>query len=102
MELTLKESLVKGRPAKIKCVEISGQTYSINKGLVRVLGLEDEWYEDIRDPNSVIQALVETPRIKPDLFTFWQRLPEVEPKYPYYREWQDIAVLSVKSYEHWW
>ena len=40
--------------------------------------------------------------VKVDIFTFCQRLPETTPKYKYYMEWYDIAVLPVKSYEHWW
>jgi hypothetical protein len=39
---------------------------------------------------------------KPDLLTFWQRMPDVEPKYPFHLEWDQIAVLPVKSYDHWW
>jgi hypothetical protein len=37
-----------------------------------------------------------------DLFTFCQRLPETTPKYEYYMDRDDIAVLPVKSYDHWW
>jgi hypothetical protein len=39
---------------------------------------------------------------KVDLFTFCQRLPDTTPKYEYYMEWENIAVLSIKSYDHWW
>jgi hypothetical protein len=35
------------------------------------------------------------------LFTFWQRLPELEPKYRYHVEWVEIAVLPVQSYDFW-
>jgi|SRR5271165_2576576 len=102
LELILKETLVKGKPAKIESVEIAGQIYAINKGAVTVLGLEDEWYEDVRDPDSVIKTLVDNPQIKPDIFTFWQRLPENEPRYSFYTEWEDLAVLAIQSYDHWW
>ena len=57
-----------------------------------MLGLEDEWYEDVRDPESVIETLVHNPKIRPDIFTFWQRFPEVEPRYSFYTEWEDLAV----------
>jgi hypothetical protein len=101
-QLISKETLVKGKPAKIECVEIAGQIYAINKGAVTVLGLEDEWYEDVRDPESVIKTLVANPKIRPDIFTFWQRLPEIEPKYSFYTEWEDLAVLPIQSYDYWW
>ena len=39
--------------------------------------------------------------LPPDLFTFWQRLPDTEPRFQYHMEWEEIAVLPVKSYDHW-
>jgi len=97
-----KETLIAGKPAEIECAEIDGQTFSINPGPIRVLGLEDEWYDDLRDPAATISMLRERVGIKPDVFTFWQRLPNVAPRYPYHVEWEEIAVLPIHSYEHWW
>lgn len=102
LQLISKEVLVKGKPAKIECVGIAGQIYAINKGAVTVLSLEDEWYEDVRDPDFVVKTLVDNPRIRPDIFTFWQRLPDIEPKYSFYTEWEELAVLPIQSYDHWW
>jgi len=50
-------SVEPGRPTKITCFVIDGQTYSISKGLVTVAQLEDEWFEDVADPESVIRTL---------------------------------------------
>ncbi len=97
-----KETLKDGRPIQLECVEIGGQTFAINRGLLTVVSLEDEWYADIDDPPSVINVLKGNPGFKPDLFTFWQRIPFIEPKYSYHLEWQDIAVLPITSYDHWW
>ena len=97
-----KETLIKGQPSQIECVEILGQTYSVTRGPLTVLALEDEWYEDVRDPAAVLDALRDHPDIRPDVFTFWQRVPDIEPRYSYHQEWEDIAVLSIKSYDHWW
>ncbi len=102
LQVFTKQTLEKGAPAKLSCVEIGGQTYSIIKGPVTVVGLEDDWYEDVRDPESVIKTLKASRGFKPDIFTFWQRLPDVDPKYPFYVELEEIAVLPIKSYDHWW
>ncbi len=102
LQVFTKQTLEKGEPAKLRCVEIGGQTYSIVKGPVTVVGLEDDWYEDVRDPESVIETLRTSHGFKPDIFTFWQRLPDVDPRYPFHIEWEEIAVLPIKSYEHWW
>lgn len=102
MRAFTKDTLINGRPAEIQCLEIGGQTFSITRGLVSTLSLEDDWYEDLRDPERVIDALREHADRTPDIFTFWQRVPEWEPRYSYHLEWQELAVLPVKSYDEWW
>jgi len=97
-----KETLVKGKPSQIECLELEGRTYQITRGAVTVVGLEDEWFEDVDDPGRVVALLREHSGFTPDIFTFWQRVPDVEPKYPFHLEWEDLAVLPLKGYDHWW
>jgi len=99
-QIFTKEVLIKGQPVQLECLQICGQTYSIMRGLVTVVSLEDEWYEDVNDPTTIIQVLTNS-EFKPDLFTFWQRLPEIEPKYQYHMEWESIAALPVQSADYW-
>lgn len=101
-EIFQQEALVEGVSASIRCLEIGGQTYALTGGAVRTIGLEDDWYEDVRDPAAVVEALREENRLGIDLFTFWQRPPDVEPAYDYYHEFDEIAVLPISSYEEWW
>src|SRR6266851_360184 len=70
-----KDTLIKGKPARIEYMQIAGQTYAITRGPLTVVSLEDEWYEDVNDPAAVIECLRENPAFRPDIFTFWQRLP---------------------------
>jgi hypothetical protein len=102
LETFSKDTLIKGQPGRIKCVNILGQTYQITRGPVTVVALEDEWYEDVYDPDAVVTVLREQRSIEADVFTFWQRLPDVTPRFAFHQEWDDIAVLSSQSYEHWW
>ena len=37
-----------------------------------------------------------------DLFTFLQKLPETSPKYAYPMELDNLAVLPVSTFNHWW
>jgi hypothetical protein len=96
-----KETLVKGQPARIECFEIAGQTFTAEKGPLRVVCLEDEWYEDVRNPEAVIASLREHSALSADVFTFWQRLPDLAPKYSFHRESDVIAVLPITSYDDW-
>jgi hypothetical protein len=97
-----KETLVKGRPAKMKFVEIGGQTYSISKGPATVVGLEDDWYEDVHDPAAAIEVLRQSRGFKPDIFTFLQRFPHTEPEHKFQMEFESVAALRVESYDYWW
>lgn len=97
-----KETLIKGQPAEIECTEIGGQIFSVSRGPLTIVSLEDEWYEDLANPEAVVAALRDNLGFKADLLTFWQRMPEVNPKYSYRLEWEEIAVLPITSYEDWW
>jgi len=96
-----KEKVVDGESASLECLEINRQVYCLGRGFVRVAGLEDEWYDDVNDPHVVIAALAASD-LRPDIFTFWQRVPETEPRYPYYTELESLAVLPITSFDHWW
>lgn len=100
-EVYVKETEVNGKAVSLECATVNGQTYCVTRGLLRVISIEDDWYEDVNDPASVIADLNES-GIKADIFTFWQRLPDVKPRYEYQTEWESLAVLPIKSFDHWW
>ena len=82
-QIFTKDTLHNGKDAAARCTVIAGQTYEIRRGLLAVLALEDEWYEDVADPHTVARI---GGRFA-DLFTFWQRVPDVVPRYPFHVEW---------------
>ena len=102
LEVFHSETLIKGRPTLAEYIRVGGQTYSIERGLLTVVRLEDEWFDDVRDPAAVVDALKSTTGVRPDIFTFWQRVPETQPKYSYYTELEALAVLPITSFDHWW
>jgi hypothetical protein len=55
---------------------------------------------DVQDPDEVIRALKATP-VRIDLLRFWQRIPDTEAKFDYYREWRQIAAIPIRDYKHW-
>jgi hypothetical protein len=40
--------------------------------------------------------------VRIDLFTFLQKLPQTTPQYDYPMEWDNLAVLPVSTFDHWW
>src|SRR5262245_26132526 len=97
-----KDAMVSGELTTVRCVRIDGQVFVINGHLIRTIGLEDEWFEDLRDPTIIVESLRNTGCPHVDLMTFWQRIPDTEPRFTYPFEWEDIAVLPVNTYEYWW
>jgi hypothetical protein len=100
MKTIRKEILIKGKPKEVDCLAIGGQTFTVSKGLTTVVRLEEEWYEGIPDPKAVVAALSSAP-LKADIFTFWQRFPNIIPIFSYYHEFEPIAVLPIKTYDQW-
>ena len=96
-----KDKMIGGEPVRVECVEINGQVFSFERKLVTTVSLDDEWYEDVYAPECVISLLADF-ETKPDIFRFWQRVPETEPKYRYHLEWESLAVLPIKDFEYWW
>ena len=91
---------IDGKYVDTESVCVNNIQVIISGSPLRVARVREDWYEDVNDPSAIISALKELdPR--PDLFTFWQRLPDASPKYNYVMERESIAALPVKSYEDW-
>ena len=68
---------------------------------IRVAGLSADTYEYIEDPEAVLEGIRKSGE-RVDLFTFMQRLPDCSPKYSYPMEWDNLAVLPISTFDHWW
>jgi hypothetical protein len=82
-------------------MEINHKKILIEGEILRIASLEQEWYEDVEDPQLLISELRKA-ETRPDILTFWQRLPDTEPKYSYTAEPDAIAALPIRSYSFWW
>jgi len=86
-------------------MEINGQKIMVEGKILRVAkphrNPQDEWFDDVDDPEMLIADLRNSKR-SPDILTFWQRLPDTKPKYPYAMELDSIAALPLRSYSYWW
>ncbi len=63
--------------------------------------LQEEWYQDVQKPEDLIASL-RASRDCPDLLTFWQRLPETQPKFAFCMEREPIAAIPITTYANWW
>jgi len=91
----------KGAPLLVDGVRIDDKTFIVTGKILRTASLKNEWQEDVDSPREVIRALKAAP-IRIDFLKFWQRIPESEPKYTYYREWRQVAAIPITDFKHWW
>jgi hypothetical protein len=82
-------------------VEIYGKEIRIRGKLARVAYLDGEGYQFLESLEAALEAIRQAGR-RIDLFTFIQKLSEPSPKFSYPMEWDNMAVLPVSTFDHWW
>ena len=100
-KLTQEFIYTRGRPVPVAGVHVGNKCVVVEGQFVTVARLKDEWYDDVGDPEIIINGL-KTCSPRPDIFTFWQRLPDTEPIHPYYYENEALSALPLKDFPHWW
>lgn len=82
-------------------MNVCGQEIKIQGRLIRIAGLSADTYEFLDDVEAALDLLRKS-EDRIDLFTFMQRLPDTVPKHSYPMEWDNLAVLPISTFEHWW
>ncbi len=81
--------------------KVCDEDIRIQGKLIRIARLDGEKYTFPDDPETMIEGLRKS-KSRIDLFTFLQKLPDTSPKYAYPMEWDNLAVLPVSTFDHWW
>jgi len=82
-------------------IVVRGHEIKIQGRLIRVVGLSADTFEFWDDSIAALTELRQL-GVEADLVTFMQRLPDTDPKYDFPMEWDNLAVLPVSTFEHWW
>jgi hypothetical protein len=82
-------------------MKICGKDIKVQGRFLRIARLDGDKYTFPDDPELVLDEMRKC-GTRIDIFTFLQRLPETSPKYGYQMEWDNLAVLPVSSFDHWW
>jgi hypothetical protein len=82
-------------------LSLEGMDIVVRGHLCRVAEIDGDGYKFWADPESAIAALRGS-NVRADIFTFLQKLPETSPRYPYRFVWDNLAVLPISTFEHWW
>jgi len=82
-------------------INVCGKNFKVEGRLLRIARLDGDKYTFPDDPEALLNGLKKC-GTRIDLFTFLQKLPATEPKYPYPIEWDNLAVLPVSTFDQWW
>jgi hypothetical protein len=104
MVVTYIETRIRGKNIQVPSSEIDGRTVLVKGGSFKIASVRDEDLvqgELVRDPNQFIAELKKS-GLKADVLTFFQRPPEVKPKFPHAVEWENYAVVPITTFDAWW
>ncbi len=82
-------------------LKVDNRELRIAGRLCRIAHLDADDYKFLDDPERVVSELRKS-KLAIDLFTFLQKLPDTSPKYSYPYEMDNLAVLPVSTFDHWW
>jgi len=82
-------------------MRVCDREIKIDGHLARVAKLDGDKYKFLDEPEVMLTSLRNC-GVRIDIFTFMQRVFEPSPKYHYPMEWDNLAVLPVTSFDHWW
>src|SRR5262245_15100376 len=95
---------VRGERKSLPALQVGEATILMRGRFLKIAEIFDEYWlerDSLPNPQVVVAELRRNPS-RPDLFTFAQRVPDVEPAYDeYHREFDNYAVLPISTYEHW-
>jgi hypothetical protein len=98
------EIRIKGRALAVPSVEIEGRTVVVTGRRLKLASIQDEDLisgNSVPHPESFLRRLRES-GLRADLFTFAQRIPDVEAKHGYHIEWENVAAAPTSNYAQWW
>ena len=82
-------------------IEVAGKPIQVHGSVLRLARLDAEKFFFLDDPEPVIEGLRRSGK-RIDMFTFIQKVTERTPKYPYFMEWDNLAVLPISTFSNWW
>ncbi|HTV40884.1 MAG TPA: GNAT family N-acetyltransferase [Candidatus Sulfotelmatobacter sp.] len=104
MAVTYIETRIRGKNFQVPAAEIEGRTALVKGRWFKVASVCDEEVTEGELVANPAQFVVGMKRsgLKADVLTFFQRPPDVTPKFPYRIEWENYAVVPITTFEAWW
>jgi hypothetical protein len=97
------EISVKGKRQNVNAWPV-GDVMVVQRGqFIKIAEIFDEYWierEKLPSPDVVIAELLNQEN-RLDLFTFTQKIPNIEPRYNHHLEWDNVAAIPISTHEHW-
>ncbi|SRR5579871_245039 len=103
MDLHYSTTRIRGRDILVPWTQISGRNVIVTGRFIRTAAVQDETCvegEIAPNPHEFVARLKEW-EIKPDVFTFSQKVTDTKPRFHYKLEWDSFAVIPITSYDDW-
>lgn len=82
-------------------IEVCGTQLQVRGSLVKIARVDGEKFLFAENPDATVDSLRNSTH-RVDIFTFIQKVSETSPKYSYPMEWDNLAVLPISTFDHWW
>ena len=86
---------------KKNIITVGGLPIRIQGSWLRIARPDGDKYTFPEDPEALI-AKMRQAGVRADLFTFLQSVSDRSPRYSYAMEYDNLAVLPVSTFDHWW
>ena len=103
MALKQVEIRVAGKSTLVPAAEVCGHTVIAKGGFIKTASVLDEKLtvgELVPDPSAMVAELKQS-GLPADVLTFFQRPPDVTPRFQLHLEWENYAVVDT-TFERWW
>src|SRR5882724_9643821 len=103
MPLSSIEFTSQGKSVRVPAAEIEGRMVISRGGKIKVASIFDDAVaqgELVKDPDTFVAVLKQS-GLPADVLTFFQRPPDVKPKFPLHFDWDNYAVINTESFDAW-
>lgn len=95
---------VRGRSVRVPALRIGNTTVISTGKWLRIASIHDELWlpgQVVLDPDKTI-GQIKNGKLKADLFTFVQKLPDNKPRFPYHYVLENMAAIRISTFDEWW
>jgi hypothetical protein len=97
------EIRIQGKDSNVPSTRICDRTVIAVGKWLKIASVHDEFFvegEIVPEPDQLI-AEVKHWNVRPDLFTFAQKITDPTPRFEFYFEWENFAVIPITTYQEW-